>query len=222
MYLSRLILNPRSRRVRKEIADAYQMHRSLMRGFPDGLAEGEERVLFRVDTHPRAGVPVLLVQSLAPPGWAWLAEPGARDYLLPEDRLPPGVDDNPAGKPFDLELTPGQVLAFRLRANPTVKRRFNEKDHKRVGLYREEEQVEWLTRKGDRGGFRVLSAHASRETVVGGTIHREQETHKLNLLAVRFDGLLQVTDPARLRETVRQGVGSGKGLGFGLLSLAPA
>jgi len=29
-----------------------------------------------------------------------------------------------------------------------------------------------------------------------------------------------VTDPDRLRETVRQGVGSGKGLGFGLLSLA--
>jgi len=33
--------------------------------------------------------------------------------------------------------------------------------------------------------------------------------------------VLQVTDPAKLWETVQQGIGPGKGLGFGLLSLAP-
>ena len=32
--------------------------------------------------------------------------------------------------------------------------------------------------------------------------------------------LLQVTDTDRLRETIQRGIGSGKGLGFGLLSLA--
>ena len=42
------------------------------------------------------------------------------------------------------------------------------------------------------------------------------------MASVQFDGLLRVTDPDRLRETVRKGIGSGKGLGFGLLSLAPA
>jgi len=31
-----------------------------------------------------------------------------------------------------------------------------------------------------------------------------------------------VADPERFQETVRQGIGSGKGLGFGLLSLARA
>jgi CRISPR system Cascade subunit CasE len=40
------------------------------------------------------------------------------------------------------------------------------------------------------------------------------------LLAIQFEGLLQVTDPDRLQHTVQQGIGSGKGLGFGLLSLA--
>jgi len=38
---------------------------------------------------------------------------------------------------------------------------------------------------------------------------------------VRFDGTLEVTEPEIFLETVRQGIGSGKGLGFGLLSLAP-
>lgn len=222
MYLSRLILNPRNRRVQREIADPYQMHRSLMRSFPDELEAGEERVLFRVDSQPRAGALTLLVQSLTEPDWSWLDEPGARGYLVAEHLLPPGVDHNPATKPCELKLAPGQVLAFRLRANPTVKRKFPGGDHKRVGLYREEEQMAWLGRKGEPGGFRLLSLSVRDDSDVGGRIRRHGETHKLKLCAVRFDGILEVTDPGRLQETVRQGVGSGKGLGFGLLSLAPA
>ena len=214
MYLSRLILNPRHRRVQKEVAQPYQMHRSLMKAFPDDLEPGAERVLFRLEAHPRTGVLTLLVQSLTLPDWPWLAEPDARGYLLPVS------EPNPAVKSFDLNLAPGQVLAFRLRANPTVKRRFDEETHKRVGLYREDEQIEWLKRKGEQGGFRVLSARTSGNDIIRGRIRRNDQTHKVNLLAVQFDGLLQVTDPDRLRETVRQGVGSGKGLGFGLLSLA--
>jgi len=214
MYLSRLILNPRTRRVQKEVAQPYQMHRSLMKAFPDNLRPGDERVLFRLETHPRTGALTLLVQSLTLPDWSWLAEPDARGYLLPVS------EPNPAVKSFDLNLAPDQVLAFRLRANPTVKRRFDEETHKRVGLYREEEQIEWLKRKGEQGGFRVLSARTSGNDIIRGRIRRNDQTHKVNLLAVQFDGLLQVTDPDRLRETVRQGIGSGKGLGFGLLSLA--
>ena len=214
MYLSRLILNPRHRRVQKEVAAPYQMHRSLMKAFPDNLKPGDERVLFRLETHPRTGALTLLVQSLTLPDWSWLAEPDARGYLLPVD------EPNPAVKPFDLNLAPGQTLAFRLRANPTVKRRFDDETHKRVGLYREDEQIEWLKRKGEQGGFRVLSVRTSNQDTVNGYIRRDEERHKLKLLAVQFDGLLQVTDPDRLRETVRQGVGSGKALGFGLLSLA--
>jgi CRISPR system Cascade subunit CasE len=215
MYLSRLILNPRNRRVQKEVADPYQMHRSLMSAFPDDLAEGDERVLFRLETHSRTSALTLLVQSWTLPDWSWLAEPGARGYLLPVG------EPNPAVKSFDLDLAPGQVLAFRLRANPTVKRKFESGDHKRVGLYGEEEQIEWLKRKGEQGGFRLLSARTSYQDVIRGRIRRNGRTHKLQMLSVQFDGLLQVTDPDRLRESVQQGIGSGKALGFGLLSLAP-
>ena len=210
MYLSRLILNPRNRRVQREIADPYQMHKSLMRSFPDGLDREQDRVLFRLETDPRTGAPTVLLQSTLEPRWGWLDDPEAKGYVL----------HAPECKTFDLNLSEGQVLAFRLRANPTVKRRFNEKDHKRVGIYREEEQIEWLKRKGQQGGFRLLSARTSDQDDVKGTIHRDGQKHPLKLAAVRFDGLLQVTDPERLRETVQQGVGSGKALGFGLLSLA--
>ena len=214
MYLSRLILNPRNRRVQREVANPYEMHRGLMRAFPDDLKEGDERVLFRLEPG-RNGALSLLVQSWTPPEWSYLAAPEFREYLLPVG------EPKPAIKSFDLDLAPRQVLAFRLRANPTARRRLPDGSRKRVGLVREEEQVTWLNRKGELGGFRVLSARTTDRDGIGGKIRRAEKTHTLKLTAVRFDGLLQVTEPSRLRETVRRGIGSGKGLGFGLLSLAP-
>ena len=213
MYLTQLILNPRSRRVQCEIAEPYQMHRSLMRAYPHNLVEGQERVLYRLETAPRSGVPTVLVQSWAAPDWAWLDAPGARDYLLQA-----GVP-NPAVKPFVLRLAAGQVLAFRLRANPTVKRTVDGKK-KRLGLHREHEQIEWMERKAAQGGFRLRSVRVGSEADAGGSIRRDGEAHPLKLLAVRFDGVIEVIDPARVRDAVRGGIGSGKGLGFGLLSLA--
>ena len=209
MYLTRLILNPRHRRVQKEISDPYQMHRSIMRAFPEDLDTEKERVLFRVDAS-RGGPPLLLVQSLAAPDWSWLVhDDGARGYLLSAD------EPNPSVKDFQIELKSGQVLAFRLRANPTVKRK-----GKRLGLYRDEEQMDWLTRKAEQGGFRLLSARTRNEKVLGGVIHRNSREEHLRVLSVQFEGLLQVVDAQRLRWTVEKGIGSGKGLGFGLLSLA--
>lgn len=212
MYLSRLMLNPQNRRVQREVAYPYELHRSLMRAFPNDLKKDEERVLFRLELG-RNGALTLLVQSWTLPDWSWLAEPEARGYLLPV------AEPNPAVKAFDLDLAKGQVLAFRLRANPTAKRTFDDKK-RRVGIYDEEEQFAWLKRKGDSGGFRVLSARTGDQEDVAGKIKRGDEIHALKLAAVQFDGLLQVTDPERLHQTVCQGIGSGKGFGFGLLSLA--
>jgi len=216
MHLSRLILNPRSRRVRKEIADPYQMHRSIMRCFPDDLGEDKERVLYRLEGQPHNGGLVLLVQSWTLPDWSWLAERGARGMLLPVG------EPNPAVKEVELKLAAGQVLAFRLRANPTARRRLPDGTRKRVGLCRETEQIEWLKRKGERAGCEVLSVRVGRAEMVRGRLHRGEATHDLRLLAVEFNGVLRVVDPEQLRHAVMQGIGSGKGLGFGLLSLAPA
>jgi CRISPR system Cascade subunit CasE len=214
MYLSRLTLNPRNRRAQRELAEPYQMHRTLMRAFPDDMDRENDRVLFRVETNPRTGVPTVLLQSTLEPRWGWLTNDGARDYLL----------QPPETKTFDLQLASGQVLAFRLRANPTVKRRREKDDGSlravRDPLYGEEEQIKWLERKAEQGGFRLLSVRSQNAPDVRGWAHHDDARHKLKLFAVRFDGLLQVTDPGRLRETVQRGVGSGKGLGFGLLSLA--
>jgi CRISPR system Cascade subunit CasE len=214
MYLSRLILNPRNRRVQRELANPYQMHKTLMRSFPDDLDREKDRILFRVDVDPRTDAIIVLLQSTLAPRWNWLTNNGARGYLLKP----------PETKTFDLDLAPGQVLSFRLRANPTVKRRRERDDGSlravRDPLYREEEQLRWMERKAGQSGFCLLSVRSQNAPDVRGWAYHKDAKHKLKLFAVRFDGLLQVTDPDRLRETVRHGIGSGKGLGFGLLSLA--
>ena len=208
MYLSRLILNPRSRQVQREMADSYQLHRTIMAAFPEDLP-ADERVLFRVDLAD--GLPVLLVQSHHPPDWIRLGPPGERDYLRPTS-LP-----NPAVKPVTLALTAGQRLHFRLRANPTVKQ-----GGKRVGLYRQEEQIAWLQRQAGRNGFSLVDVWAQQEGKDKALIHGDERTHRATLLAVRFDGVLAIRDPQLVANAARNGIGPAKGLGFGLLSLAPS
>jgi len=221
MYLSRLVLNLRSRQVRSELADQYEMHRTVMQAFAGRLADSE-RVLFRVDVQPKSGIPTLLVQSLEMPDWSFLLHDG-KNYLLTGDELPLDVE-NPAVKAVELALRPGQILAFRLRANPTKRlgKQAGEKHQQRVGLMREDEQLKWLQRKIEAAGGSLLSANATDENRVSGRLFRDDQKHNLSFVSVQFDGLIQVNDPDMLVKTIAAGMGSGKGLGFGLLSLAPA
>jgi len=222
-YLTRLFLNPRSRQVRSELANPYEMHRTIMHAFA-GCADKDDRVLFRLEIHPRSGVSTLLVQSLLEPDWAFLAV-SDKNYLLPLVDCPPGVNENPTVKTFDLRLQPGQNLMFRLRANPTVKKTVREegKDERktRYGLLREEDQLKWLERKLEASGAMLVSARTSNDTKVKGERRQVDERQELSFLSVQFDGVLQVKDPAALNIALQAGIGSGKGLGFGLLSLAP-
>ncbi|MFH2102435.1 MAG: type I-E CRISPR-associated protein Cas6/Cse3/CasE [Chloroflexota bacterium] len=224
MYLSRLILNPRSRQVQRELADPYEMHRTICRAFMASNFKKNERsgILFRVDLHPKTHAPTLLVQSLQSPDWSFMLA-DRKDYLLGEASLPLGVE-NPAWKEMTLQLRAGQALAFRLRANPTVKKdREGEKQGRRVGLVREEDQRKWLERKIKSAGAALVSVNIANDQLVRGKLFVEKEDEKrMRFLSVQFDGVLQVKDPKQLVETIYTGIGSGKGLGFGLLSLAPA
>lgn len=247
MYLSRLILNPRSRQVRNELADPYEMHRTVCSAFPNGLFKVERNeengtnVLFRVDLHPRTRIPTLLVQSRQKPDWSFLygmqelapantdsklSDSKFKNYLLGENELPLDVE-NPAIKKMDLQLREGQVLAFRLRANPTFKKtevkENGEKHKRRLGILEEDKQREWLENKFKSAGAGLVSVNIVNEQFTHGKLFKEKEKAlRLKLLSVQFDGVLQVKDSNNLVNSIFTGFGSAKGLGFGLLSLARA
>ena len=224
MYLSRLILNPRSRQVRNELADPYELHRTVCKALPDANYKDNEPsgILFRVDLHPRTRIPTLLVQSRQKPDWSFLLAERI-DYLLGENELPLDVE-NLAIKELNLQLRNGQVLAFRLRANPTVKKdREGKKQGRRLGLIHEVDQRKWLVQKLESAGAGLVSVNIVNEQFTRGKLFMEKEkTKRLNFLSVQFDGVLQVKDPNNLVNSIFTGFGSAKGLGFGLLSLARA
>jgi CRISPR system Cascade subunit CasE len=204
LYLSRLVLDPGTPRARQEMELPYEMHRHLLSAFPSRSDGGAGRVLFRVEGQPggAAGLTVL-VQSEKEPNWGRLHD--RQRYLLP-------VRDNPAVKPYNPGgIAGGQGLAFRLRANPTRKI-----EGKKLGLYREEEQRDWLERKAGQGGFVVLVVNLTQEGIVAGRIGES----RFRLVSVRYDGLLRVTDPELFLAGLRTGIGQSQCFGFGLLSLA--
>jgi CRISPR system Cascade subunit CasE len=218
-YLSRLILNPRSRQVRNELADPYEMHRTVMKAFAGNLQD-DERVLFRLDV-PRTGIPTLLVQSKHEPDWVEFTE-ARKNYLLDESYLPFG-EENLALKEinFNKKLKAGQRLSFRLRANP-VKR--IKETRKRVGLHKEEVQLDWLKRKlNHKNSTQLLSARVVNENDQHGKLFKEKDKKKqMKFHAVLFEGILEITDKDEFQKMLEAGIGPGKGLGFGLLSLAPS
>ncbi len=246
LYLSRLLLNPRSRQVMSEFGHPYEMHRTLMRGFPEATdvtnkkARDEFGVLFRAEVDEPSGAVKVLVQSRVEPDWSFLNE--LNDYLAANAGM--------AGYEFkDImaacrNIQTGQVLRFRLRANPT--KRIGKHGHpmkgKRIELYREHDQIDWLIGKGQvkengvAGGFILLtrevkdmtntvravsSVKVCNEGKLTGRKRDASRGHSTTHFAVIFEGLLRVTDTNAFLESIVRGIGPGKAFGFGLLSVAP-
>ncbi|QDU60459.1 CRISPR-associated endoribonuclease Cse3 [Planctomycetes bacterium Pan216] len=210
MYLSRLTLNPRNRGVLRDVGSPYELHRTLLRGFPDREAGGPGRVLFRLETRQDEGPPIVLAQSDKEPDWSSLVK---ADYTNAETTPIRFSSDSTDGDPHAVPIPIGRRFRFRLLANPTVKR-----EGKRHGLFRDQDQIDWLRRKGDSGGFSIETVRADPVGRVssrkgGSTTHHH---------AVRFEGVLQVTDPTEFIASIEAGIGSAKAFGFGLLSVAPA
>ncbi|MFQ5510034.1 MAG: type I-E CRISPR-associated protein Cas6/Cse3/CasE [Leptospirillia bacterium] len=222
MFLSRIHLDPRCKAARRDLADPYQLHATLCRAFC-----GPERkrpastFLWRLEpeTGP-SGRPRLLVQSRAVPDWTaigvpgWLAEADPSVNL--RERL--GLD----------ALRTGQRFRFRLRANPCVTR-----NGKRQGLLGAVEQEQWLVRQGTRHGFSLLRLGAfdfseasperidvriSQERMLRG---RQHNGNRVRVFSVLYDGVLAVEEADRFREALQTGIGHGKVMGLGLLSVAP-
>ena len=199
MFLSQLLINLRHRQARRDLADRYELHRTLLCAFPEDLP-ADERVLYRVEQGPRQAYVAVLVQSQSMPDWAKAQRLSDPRYLckLPETR---------AVAP---QVSAGMRLPFRLQANPTVKR-----DGKRHAIVAEDELTRWLQRKGDMHGFALDLARLRNAKL--GKHHGKRRKQTWHL--VQFDGLLQVTQPESFLAGLRSGIGSAKAFGCGLLSV---
>jgi CRISPR system Cascade subunit CasE len=223
IYLTKLQLNPRNSLVRTCLGDCHKLHSLVMQGFPNVDGEKSEvrkkfGVLHRLEIDTRQGSIGLLVQSAFKPAWNF-----SDDVLLDE------ISQKEIGQIYSL-LPNETELMFRLRANPTKCVSAKNENYanfagKRVELRKEEEQIEWLRRKGEQHGFRLNSVTLNSNVVnvastPNGKVFGNHEKGKLTFNSVVFDGTLQISDAEKFKETLIHGIGQGKAYGFGLLSIA--
>jgi len=208
--LTRIRLNRHNPTARRDLADAFTLHKTLMRLVPDSLGPSPRQqagLLFRLD-HDYDD-PTLLIQTAAPPDLT---------------RLPAGYG---TAQTRDLtrllnNLTPGHLIRYRITANATVSRLAPEDRYpgsKKRGtitpLYGEQALAWWHRRAADDAGLHLQTAEATPARPArrsGKPIH----------VLTRFDGTATITHPHLLLTALTEGIGRGKPYGAGLLTLAPA
>jgi len=223
MLLHRILLDPRCKEVRRDLSNPYELHSTLCRALsvPDSRCP-EGAFLWRLEPETSAeAFPKLLIQSDVAPVWERIGVPGWF-----------GAEPDPA---VDLavrlrldQLQVGQRFRFRLRANPCVM-----KEKKRQGLMRTEDQEHWLVRKGQAQGFTlpILASfefseseakrpdiRITQEQMLRG---KRRDGTQISIFSVLYDGILVVEDVNLFCQSIAGGIGHGKAMGLGLLSVVP-
>lgn len=228
MFLSRIHLDLRCKEARRDLANPYQLHSTLCRAFsPPDVKCPEGEFLWRLEPETDSDGNVrILVQSRSLPDWSGIT---VKNWLAYADA------------PIDLrhrlkldELKPGQRFRYRLRANPCISQKTDgNKRGKRLGLFKTIDQEKWLERKGAQHGFslpQLLSLDLSddSEDRIDVRISHEQmlrdkqhSNNSIRVFSVLYDGLLAVTEPGLFRQVLQTGIGHGKVMGLGLLSVVP-
>jgi len=216
LLLSQLSLNLSHREVRRDLGNAYDLHRTLSRAFVDGPEAVVKPFLWRLELGRPMDSPRVLVQSGAEPIW---------------DQLPEGYVMSLADRAWRPEAVflAGRAVKLRVLANPTVCRVPTPSadnpaaggpargQRKRLGLWREDEQLEWLLRQAQRLGLSEVQAAVSRSE----RWRCRRGKSPLTVAVAQFDGQAVIADPDALAAGVRSGIGHARMLGLGLVSVAP-
>jgi CRISPR system Cascade subunit CasE len=247
MYLSQLLVNigdnpDRPRPGRLWLRNLYHVHQRLCMAFPSAsrkkadpdflqpycpmdFREGDEDdhvhkrrdqnrgFLFRIEP-VRASRSVILVQSAIEPDWEYAFHNA--DYLLAAPV---------ACSPYNPVLLTGGEYRFRLTANPTRKiGTKSEPDGKRNNGKRvpvaEDKLIDWLA-----DSLKLRGAALDRENLAFDrkifSLRKKCHADDHKIIAITFDGSMQVESPDDLLAAITSGIGSSKGFGCGLLSLVP-
>lgn len=209
--MTRFDLNPARTGTHKLIVSPQAMHAAVLAGFPPPY--DNQRVLWRIDQHSRHEKNLLVVSS-TPPDFT---------HLIEQAGWPTRADATWITRSYENllnKLDTNQTWAFRLRANPVVRKR--EAGRIKAIPLTSSQQMEWLRNRQESTGV-IFSDFGISER---GTVKFRKGAsgaktgHQVTISFAQFDGLLQITDPELLRNALISGIGRSKGYGFGLLTLA--
>ena len=118
-------------------------------------------------------------------------------------------------------VVPGSCWQFRLTANPTKSCKDPKAPAERGSVMAHcstKYQKQWLLDRAAKHGF-ALREEEFTVTRVQWQRFAKRGTRPVTLLAVTYEGVLQVTDAERFRAMLCQGMGRGKAYGLGLMTV---
>lgn len=207
MYMSCFHLKTNSPSVMQCLRDANDMHRNVMKMFPqvsDASARKELGILYRLyrtDHETR-----LYISSKDLPDASSLSY-GFEMIDTPKD-LAPVLDG----------FTAGRTYRFDLFASPTKKVESKGINSKRIFLISSKDRHEWLNRKAADAGFQIVWAREEGQETVHAALRQGESA--ITCVGVQFCGVLKVVDGAAFQKAYTEGIGSQKAYGMGMLLLA--
>jgi len=221
MYLSRVEIDSKNRAKTKDLTHLGAYHNWVEQSFPEEVAmKQRSRHLWRIDQ--LAGKRYLLILSENKPD------------VMALERY--GVSGTAMVKSYDHlldSIQEGQVLQFRLTANPSYRAKtVGAKQGRVVPHITVAQQRLWLADRAEKSGFQLIKqsvvGEADDKTTLAFDIvsrdwpvlHRKAG-HGPRLSRVTFEGLLRVSDVAEFKQTLTQGIGREKAFGMGLMTVIP-
>lgn len=214
MYLSRVEINPRRRDTMSALASPEILHATVMASFPVMEKEGNERILWRIDTLDPSTY--ILVQSMIKPDFTHIVE---QFGWSESDQKWDTVDY----ERFLLNIKNGDIRRFRIRANPT--RSIMQKDGKSTRgkvcqHVTANQQLQWLIEKSKMCGFSVEGPELNVNIVSRDTLKFKKKNNTVTLAAAVFEGTLKVEDAKLFVDTIKSGLGRAKAYGFGMITVS--
>lgn len=207
LYLSRVEIDSTNRRKLKNLTHLGAYHDWVENCFPEEIKNHErQRHLWRIDD--LKGKRYLLLLSSDRPDEGEL--------------LRYGVDGTVMIKEYDKfidKLNVGQIMMFKLTANPT-----HCKDGKVYPHVTVKQQSKWLLDRSKGLGFDILESDGIPSFSV---INREWQVMKrkggrsVKLSKVTYQGYLKIVDLDLFRSALLKGVGREKAFGMGLMTVIP-
>lgn len=205
IWLTRLALDKEGMEKQKRY-DSYAWHQMAWQCFPHD-ADAKRDFLTRIDMHQNT-ICLHIISERKPSMPTWCSKDQFSSIEVAESFLQQ------------------KRYRFDLLANPTRKLKTytvtgdREKNGSRIGIVGQEEQLTWLKNKGIQHGFNLLQEENIMLDAANPQLFIKKAKAGLHV-AVRFRGILQVTDAALFKMAFLKGIGTAKAFGFGLLLLQP-
>lgn len=206
MYLSRVEIDDNNRQKTKDLTHLGAYHNWVESSFPAEMAQQKRtRHLWRIDR--LQGKRYLLLVSQEKPDLTKLQRYGVAGTAMTKDY-----------QPFIDQITDGDLMRFRLVANPTY--RTDGKVYPHITI---DQQKGWLKTRTDKAGFEILTDPAGNDNfeIVNHDWPVLYHKRRVRLSRVAFEGLIRVTDAAKFRPVLTKGIGREKAYGMGMMTVIP-